>query len=159
MPGAAAAFIVRQIEQAAEKIECLIGIEISVEIGFLRQITDARLGGDVPGRMAEHFDMPFGRIQKTEQQLDRRGFARAVRSQQTEDFAAPDFEIDIVHGLRFGPAPEILEDFRQPAHDHDVLCRWRAASGRWRDLFFQGDHLFLCAFMPVAGPVAAPVRI
>ena len=77
--GAAAAFIVRQIEQAAEKIECLIGIEISVQIGFLRQITDARLGGDVPGRMAEHFDMPFGRIQKTEQQLDREAYGEWQR--------------------------------------------------------------------------------
>ena len=51
----------RQVEQVAEEIERLARIQIPVEIGFLRQVADARLGGHVPGRMAEDLDVPLGR--------------------------------------------------------------------------------------------------
>ena len=73
--GATPPFFVRQIEQAAEEVECLVGIEVAVEIRFLRQVTDARLDRDVPRGVAEHFDVSFRRIQQAQQHFDRRGFA------------------------------------------------------------------------------------
>ena len=48
LPGAAATLVAGQIEKAAEKIECLVRIEITIEIRFLRQVADARFGGYVP---------------------------------------------------------------------------------------------------------------
>jgi hypothetical protein len=59
---------------------------------------------------------PFVGVQQAEQQLDRRGFAGTVRAEQTENFAAPDFKIHIVHRARLGAIPEILENFGQSAH-------------------------------------------
>ena len=69
--------------------------------------------------MAEHFDVALGRIQQSEQHLDGGGLAGTVRPEQTEHFAAPHFEIHIVHCARFGTAPKILEDFGQPADGDD----------------------------------------
>ena len=66
---------------------------------------------------------PLRRIQQAEQQLDRGGFAGAVRAEQAEDLAAPHFKIHVVHRARLGPVPEILEHLRQPAHGHDDLRR------------------------------------
>ena len=66
---------------------------------------------------------PLRRIQQTEQQLDRRGFAGTVRPEQAEDLAAPHFKIHVVHRARLRAVPEILEDLRQPAHGHDDLRR------------------------------------
>src|ERR1051325_7432 len=113
------------MKQVAEKIERLARVEVAVKIGFLRQIADARLGGHVTRRMAEHFDVPPGRMQQSEQQLHRGGFAGAVRAQQPEHFAAPDLEGNIVHRARLGTAPEVLEDLGQAAHsDHDLRGYW-----------------------------------
>ena len=72
--------------------------------------------------MAEDLDVSLGRIQQTEQQLDRRGFAGTVRPEQPEHLAAPDFKIHVVHRARLGAVPEILEHLRQPAHGHDDLA-------------------------------------
>ena len=46
--GAAPALVVRQIKQAAEKIEGFARIQIAVEVRFFGQIADARFGGDMP---------------------------------------------------------------------------------------------------------------
>ena len=120
--GAIVAFALLEMKQVAEKIQRLARVEVAVEIRFLRQITDARLGRHVARRMAKNLDVPFGRIKQTEQHLHGRGFAGAVRPEQTEDLAAPHFKIDIVHRARLGPAPEILEDFGQAANGDDDLA-------------------------------------
>ena len=78
--GAVLALVPGQAEEVAEEIQRLAGIEVAVEVGFLGQVADARLGGDVAGRMAEDLDVPFGRIQQPEQQLDGGGLAGAVRA-------------------------------------------------------------------------------
>ena len=82
-------------------------------------------------RMAEDFDVTFGWIQQTEQQLDRRGLAGTVRPEQSENFAAPDFKIHVVHRARLGPVPKILEHLRQPAHGHDDLGGFLISGLRW----------------------------
>ena len=116
------------MEQVAEEIQRLARVEIAVEIRFLRQIADARLGLHVPRRMTEDLDVPLGRIQQPEQQLHRGGLARAVRPEQPEHLATPDFEVHIVHRARLGSAPEIFEKFCQPAHgDDDFAVRLRIA--------------------------------
>src|ERR1043166_9085889 len=90
--------------------------------------------------MAEDLDVPFRRIQQTEQQLDRRGFSRAVWPEQPKHFAAPHLEIHLVHRARLRPAPEILEDFRQPANgDDDFGGLFISDFGFWN--WYSGSHL------------------
>src|SRR5439155_27019455 len=134
------AFGVGQIKQAAEKVERLIGIKITVEIRLFRQVTDARFGGDVPRRMAEHLDVPSSWIQQAQQHLDGCRFAGAVRTEQTEDLAASDRGINIIDRLGFGPAPEVFEGFGQPPDDNHIRSRLWVAGGGWRGSFFKGDH-------------------
>src|SRR5436190_14044049 len=105
--------------------------------------------------MTEYFNVPLCGIKQSEQQFDGGGFARAVRSEQAEDFSRPHLEIHIVHRFGFGPAPEVLEYFRQPANDNDVILGWRVARcGLWTFLF-QGNHTL--AFTPAWVPIAASV--
>jgi hypothetical protein len=73
--------------------------------------------------MAKQLDVPFGRIEKTQNQLHRGGFAGTVGPQQTEDFAPPHFEIDIVYRARLWTPPEILEDLGQPSDRDDDFGR------------------------------------
>jgi hypothetical protein len=119
--GALAPFLGREMKQVAKKIQRLVRVEIAVEIRFLRQIADARLGGHVSGGLAEDFNVPFRGIKQPEQQLDRGGFPRTIRSEQPEDFSAPDLEINTIHGPGLRPAPEILEHLRQSTHGDDDL--------------------------------------
>src|SRR6266566_6618731 len=90
--------------------------------------------------MTEHFDVSLRGIEQAQQQLDGRRFARAVRAEQAEHLARPDLEIHVIHGLGFGPAPEVFEDLRQPADDDDVFCRWRVAGRALWSFLFQGNH-------------------
>ena len=55
-----------QLEQVAKELQRLDRVEVAVEIRFLRQIADERLGGDVPGRVAEHLDLPARGMEQTE---------------------------------------------------------------------------------------------
>ena len=112
------------MKKISKKVQRLARTQVAVEIRFLRQIADARLGLHMARRMAEHLNVTFRRIQQAEQQLDGRGFAGAVRSEQAKDFAATDFKIHVVHRARLGAVPKIFENFRQPAHGDDDLCRF-----------------------------------
>src|SRR5882672_10813587 len=82
--------------------------------------------------MAKNLDMAFRGIQQAEQQFDRGGFSGTIWPEQAEHFTAAHFEIHIVHGASFRPAPKILEDFGQAADRNDGfsgrfrwLCPWR----------------------------------
>src|SRR6266581_3763242 len=89
--------------------------------------------------MTEHFDVALRGIEQSQQQLDGRRFARAVRAEQAEHLAWPDLEIHIIHRPGFGPAPEVFEHFRQPANDDDIFRRWWVAGcGLWS--FQDGGH-------------------
>src|SRR5437773_3877201 len=90
--------------------------------------------------MTEHFDVSLGGIEQSQQQLDGRRFARAVRTEQAEHFPLSDLEIHVIHGLRFGPAPEVFEHLRQPANDDDVFRRWCVASGGLWNFLFNSNH-------------------
>ena len=107
------------LKEVAEEIQGLARVEVAVEIRFLRQVTDARLGRYVPRRMAEDLDVALGRIQQAQQQLHGGGLAGAVGPEQAEHLAAAHLEVHGVHRARLGPVPEILEDLRQPAHGDD----------------------------------------
>ena len=58
------------MKQVAKKIQRLARVEVAIQIGFLRQITDAHFGLHMTRRMAEDFQMSLGGIQQTEQQFD-----------------------------------------------------------------------------------------
>src|SRR5438876_514159 len=61
--------------QLPKKIQRLARIEIAIKIRFFRQIADARLGGDMPGRMPKNFDMSLGGIEQSQKQFHCRRFA------------------------------------------------------------------------------------
>jgi hypothetical protein len=122
-------------EEVAEEIERFVGIEIAIEIRFLRQVADAGLGRNVTRGMPEDFDVPFGGIKQAEQHLHRGGFPRAVRAEQAEDFAAPHRKVDVVDGARLGAAPEVFEDLGEAAYGHDAFRRGGGRGGR-----FSGGH-------------------
>src|SRR6185503_15087912 len=91
--------------------------------------------------MAEHFDVSRRGIKQSQQQFHSRRFTRAVRAKQAEHFPGPDLEIHVVHGLGFGPAPEVLEHFRQPANGDDVFRWWRRVAGcGLRSFLLKGNH-------------------
>jgi hypothetical protein len=66
-------------------------------------------------------------IEQAEQELDGGGFAGAIRTEQTEDFAAAHLEIHVVNGAGLGAAPEILEDLGEAADGNDDLGGTRSA--------------------------------
>ena len=59
-----------QAEEVAKEIQRFPGIQIAIEIGFLRQIANARLGRHVPGRMAENFNVALGWVKQPEDEFD-----------------------------------------------------------------------------------------
>src|SRR6185437_7765100 len=109
--GAIFAFAFAQFKEVSEKVEGLAGIEIAIEIGFLRQITDARFSLHVARGMPENFDVPLGGIEQAEEQFYGRRLAGAVGPEQAKDFAAADIEIDVIDGAGLGAAPEVFKDF------------------------------------------------
>ena len=70
-------------------------------------------------RVVEHGDAAPGRVQQAEQHFHDGGLAGAIRAKQAEHLAAPDLEIDAIHGVRLGPAPEILEHLGQALRGND----------------------------------------
>ena len=72
--------------------------------------------------MAENFDAAFSRIKQTEDEFYGGGFAGAVRSQESEDLAAANFEINAVHGAGFRTGPKIFEDFGEAADGDDRVA-------------------------------------
>src|SRR6185369_9982392 len=98
------------MKKVSKKIQSLVRVQVTIQVGFFRQVTDSGLCRDVPWRMTEHFNVPFGRVKQAKQQLDGCGFTRAVRSEQTKHFSLAHFKIDVVDRPGFGTSPEILED-------------------------------------------------
>ena len=60
----------------------------------LGQISERRAGRTTPGRMAQHQRMPTGRAHQAAGDLDQRGLAGPVRSEQTDELAFTDLDID-----------------------------------------------------------------
>ena len=118
-------------KEAAEKIERLLRVEIAVEIRFLGQIADAHLGANMARRTAENLNVAAGRIEQTEEQLDGGGLAGTIRPEESEDLAAADIEIHVVHGAGLGAAPEILENLREATNGNDHVVGVGADRG-WR---------------------------
>src|SRR6266567_5821378 len=92
--------------------------------------------------MTEHFGVSLRGIEQSQQQLDGRRFARAVRAEQAEHLAWPDLEIHVIHRPGFGPAPEVFEYFRQPANDDDVFRRRRVAGCGLGSFLFKSNRCF-----------------
>ena len=119
--GALAPFGGVELEQGSEEVERLAGVEVAVEVGLLGEVADAGLDTDVAGGLIEDSDGPLGWVEEAEHHLDGRGFSGAVGSEQTEDLAATDLEVDVVDGAGLRPTPEVLEDLGEAAHGDDGL--------------------------------------
>ena len=103
----------RDLEQPAVEVERLLGVEELVEVRLLGQVADPLVLGDVGGRLVEDQGVALGGEEQAEQQLDRRGLARAVGAQQAEDLAAVDLKIEGLEGLDLRASPEIAVDLGQ----------------------------------------------
>ena len=123
LSGSFAAFLFLKLEELSEKIECLLGIQKSVEVGLFGQVTDLRLGSHMTRRMAENLDMPLGGVEEPEQHLNGGRLPGSVGSQETENLTSANLEIDIVHRARLRSSPEVIEDLGQPTHRDHHLAR------------------------------------
>ena len=120
-------FAGREVKEMPEEIQRLVRVEEAIQIRFLRQITDARLGGDVARRLAEDLNVAARGIEQAQEQLHRRGFPRAIRPEQSEHLALAHLEIHAIDRARLGPPPEILEDLGQAADGDDGFAGLRIA--------------------------------
>src|SRR5579884_934404 len=101
----------RQIEEPAIEIERLFSIEEAIKIGLFGQIPDALVLDHVGGGPAKDERFAVGGIEQAKQELDGRGLARTVGSEQAEDLALSDFHVKGAEGGLFLPAPKVAIDF------------------------------------------------
>ena len=95
----------RQAENARIKPEQLLGSEKLVVVRHLRQIADALARNGLAHVNAKKIRRATGRRHKAEQDVDGRGFARAVRSEKAENFAGIHLQIETAQG-DFGCLPK-----------------------------------------------------
>ena len=108
-------------------MERFLGVEELVEVGLFGQVADSLVLGDVGRRLAEDEGIALGREEQAEQEFDRGGLARAVRSEQAEDLASFDLEVERFEGLDLGAAPEVAVDLGEVAGlDDDVAIHQHA---------------------------------
>src|SRR5579871_5768883 len=90
----------RNAVDAAEEIDVLFHSEVVVEREFLRHVPDVMLDGFRLGHDVESADRggAGGWQKQSAEHADGGGFSGAVRSEEAEDFAAPDVERDVVDG-------------------------------------------------------------
>ncbi len=112
---AAAALGRRVAEEAGEILEQLLGGQVVVEVGVLRQVADPALDVDVADRPPEDLGAAGRRIDQLHQQLERGGLAGAVRPEEAEDLALPDVE-----------RQRIERDVRARAPEADVIVLGKA---------------------------------
>src|SRR5205823_2055651 len=79
-----------QVEKPAIKVQRFLGIEEAVQVRLFGQEPNALILLDLGGRRIENQGIAVGGKEQAQQQLDRRGLARAVWPQQAEDFAPVD---------------------------------------------------------------------
>ena len=70
---------------------------LAVEAALLRQEADVA-AAPLAGRAAQHLDRPAGGPQDVERHAQRRGLARAIGAQETEDAALGDIEAQVIDG-------------------------------------------------------------
>src|SRR5262249_49740640 len=119
----------RQVEQPAVEVERLLGGQEAVQVRLLGQVTDALVLADVGGRLAEDVGLAVGREEQAEQQLDRRRLAGAVWTEQAEDIATVDLEVEGPQGGFLLPAPEVAVDLGElPRLDDDFTAHAAAST-------------------------------
>jgi hypothetical protein len=111
-------------------------VEFFLEVGGLEADADAVLdlrGLDF-GVEAEDADVAAGTGAEAFEDLDRGGLARAVRSEEAEDFAGADFEVDSFDGSEIGIA--LVESFYLDGMGHgeeiSVAYKGEAVTARTR---------------------------
>ncbi len=103
---------------AAEEVDVLFHREVVVERELLRHVTDVLFDGF---RLRHHIQAAHGCAagsgqQQPAQHADGGGFARAVGSQESENLAAADVEIHMVHGDKVAEAFHELANFDSVIH-------------------------------------------
>jgi hypothetical protein len=96
--------VARLVEQAAAEIHCRPHAFKGVGVQLLRHQADQRTGGAVilDDVVAVDRNRALRRIENAADDPDQRGLACAVRTEQCENLAAPDLEIDYFQRLETG---------------------------------------------------------
>ena len=104
-------------------------IQVTIQIRFLGQVSDAGFGGDMARRMPEDFNVALGRIQQSQEQFNRGRFAGPIWAEQSKHFTSFHFKIDIVNGPCFRPVPKIFEYFCETTNGDDDFSVLIIANG------------------------------
>src|SRR5205814_3384022 len=90
--------------------EVLVAAEEFVESGVLGQVSQIAARGDGADALTRNERLSRGGFHESEQHLQRRRLARAVRSEKSEDLASAHFEGKVFHGADFPrPEPDTLD--------------------------------------------------
>ena len=148
------AALFRDAVDAAEEVDVLFHGQVVVERKFLRHVADVlldgfRLRGDV--QPADRRAARSG-LQQAAQHANGGGFARAVRAQESEDFAAADVEIDMIHG------DEIAEALHQVV-DFDGIRLHALSAFRIRPMNTSSSDGTICRNVVAALPCAASAAL
>src|SRR5579872_378390 len=112
-PDAPLALAAGDLEQPRVEIQQVPRRHRVVEIGLLGQIGDLRLDAVIAHRLTEDRGVAGRREQQSEQHLDGRCLARAVASQEAEDFALLDREVEVLDSFDALFSPDVDVFFGQ----------------------------------------------
>src|SRR5262249_41245818 len=104
--GARTAFAGAVPEEPGEIAQQLFSGQVVVEVRILREVANPALYRKVARRFSKELSASRGRIDELHQQLQRGGFAGAVRTEKSEHFAALDLERQAVQGAIRPRTPE-----------------------------------------------------
>src|SRR5207249_10439453 len=87
-----------QAEELPVEPKKLLCRQIVIKIGCLWQKTDLMLHGHIADLSLQEPGLPAGGIDEAHQDLQGRGLARAIGSQESEDLPFSDLQIKMIHG-------------------------------------------------------------
>ncbi len=90
-----------------------------MQITEFRQIPELLAGNDGLRWLAEEGDFAACRGEQAKNHLDGRRLTTPIRTQQAEDFAAIDAEVESLHRLHDGTQPEVTERLRDTVQFDD----------------------------------------
>src|SRR5262249_38167037 len=135
----------RHVEEPAVEVQCLVGIQELVKVGFLGQVADALVLVDLDRRLAEHIGVAFGWKEQSQQELDGRRFAGPVRPEKTEDLTLIDLQVEGPQGGLFPASPKVAVDLGQIAGFNNNVTAHNGLTRPWRsDFAAAGLYLLRC---------------
>ena len=129
----------RQPGKARAELDELGRRQVRVDVGVLRQETDALARARVLHLTPEDSGPAAGRTNEAGQHLDRGGLARAVRTQKSEDVPALDLERNALHGHDPAHEESLPEYLVESFHGNQGLAHVANSSPKFRVIRKRAD--------------------